>query len=126
MKVFVYGTLKLGGMFSEKFLPLRISSERATLENFAMFSIRGYYPGIVFSEGGVVHGEVHEYQHGEAVLAEMDRIEGCGGKNKKDNLYNRYPQTVKLNYGKEVIAQVYIFNGSVAGFKKIESGEWKI
>lgn len=123
-KVFVYGTLKEGGYFARMFNNVRINSRRATT-NGKMFSVNGRFPTVNFEMPGTVIGEIHEYNHPEEVIAEMDRIEGYSGTNSPRNLYNR----IKINVAvdgcvEEAIA--YQYNGDVSDFDEITNGEWDI
>ena len=129
-KFFVYGTLKEGGYFAKSFDTVRKSAQKATLAKHDLFRIGGgassWFPGIVPGEGTVI-GEVHEYDHTEQVLEEMDRIEGYNKKQPERSFYMREIKEVELDDGTKVRAYVYIFNNEIPKhYEKVESGDWEI
>ncbi|WP_448583996.1 gamma-glutamylcyclotransferase family protein [Thermocrinis sp.] len=112
--LFVYGTLRAGeirhGLIQHcEFLGL------AYAEGYDLYLIYKF-PGMVPGSGRVV-GEV--YRVSEKALQALDWIEGV------PNLYRRELIKVKLATGEELETYTYIYNGSVEGFKKIPSGDWK-
>lgn len=125
VKIFVYGTLKVGGFFAHRFDRVRLSSVEATLYDHALYDL-GSFPGVVSSHNGTVHGEVHTFSHGEEVLAKMDYIERYNPHKEKSSLYVRQITTVQTPAGpKEVY--LYVFNQPLpAGAKKIMNGIWEI
>lgn len=123
-KVFVYGTLKEGGYFARMFNNVRVSSRKATTSG-KMFSVQGRFPTVNFAMPGTVIGEIHEYNHPDEVIAEMDRIEGYSGTNNASNLYNRIKINVDVDGGVEE-AIAYQYNGDVTDFDEIPTGEWDI
>ncbi len=124
-KVFVYGTLKVGGHFATRFDHVRLSSRPVSI-NGCMFSVQDRFPTVDFTKDGTVIGEVHEYDQPNHVIAMMDQIEGYGGEDVVDNLYNRVTIQVPSENGgvEEVIA--YSFNGNTEQFAAVDSGEWDI
>ena len=127
-KVFVYGTLKVGGYYAENFDRVRVSSRRATLKG-EMFSFINF-PGISLDGDNTIIGEIHEYDEITSVMKVLDKIEGCSGKvGKKDDLYNREVTQVTTSTGKEH-AWVYTINvknrDMLASSDIVESGEWII
>lgn len=89
-KVFVYGTLKVGGAFASRFDDFRISSKRAVAKG-SMYDLGGC-PAAHFWDEGEIVGEIHEYINPNKVLRHFDRIEGYQ-KGREYNLYNR----IKIN-----------------------------
>lgn len=121
---FVYGTLKKGGHFASQFDDYRVKSLEATIENCALFNL-GWFPCIQYSEGSVVHGELHEYKHPDIVRATMDRIEGYSG-NPEIDLYTRKRAVVCTAEG-EFEAFVYEFAAKLPPHaKKVECGVWEL
>lgn len=119
---FVYGTLKVGGVFAEHFDIYRLSAEKATLNNMDLYNI-GWFPGILPGKGTVV-GELHEYREPDIVLEHMDQIEGYN--RDKDDLFIRKSRSVVTETGKNVEATVYIFNGTNVPTDLIKSGVWDL
>ena len=120
MKVFVYGTLKVGGRFSVHVDEMREEVVPHTLHGYEMYSINGMYPAI--KEGdGTVYGEIHTLD--EKALPILDRIEGYNVGNKEGSLYLR--ETILVE-GEEVY--VYVFNDKeyLDRCEKIINGIWEI
>ena len=125
-KVFVYGTLKVGGHFAANFNGVRLSSKKATILG-TMFSIDGRFPGVVLEGDTIIQGEIHEYDQFKQVLQGLDSIEGYSVRGEKDhNLYNRSIITANAEDGEEVDVWVYTFNQATDGYDEVESGEWVI
>lgn len=119
---FVYGTLKIGGVFAKHFDEYRLSSEKATLKDMDLYKV-GWFPGILPGKGSVI-GELHKYKEPDAVLKHMDRIEGYNGN--ENDLFKREHKTVITASGKEVEAIVYVYNNDPASMKMIENGVWDL
>ena len=125
MYFFVYGTLKVGGYFAKYLYTYRTTSEVAILKGFDLHDLRNF-PGIVPGLGEV-KGEIHTYMREEAVLREMDRIEGYDEENPTGSLFIRHKGKVTTENGEEVDAWFYEFNqGLPTGAKKIPDGVWDI
>jgi len=112
--LFVYGTLKRGGsrhwiLDGFPFLG------RAKAKGFVLYDL-GPYPAMVPGPG-MVYGEVYEVS--EEILNALDWVEGV------PVLYRRKLIEVVFEDGLSLKAWAYIYNGSVKGFPRIESGEWK-
>lgn len=117
---FVYGTLKIGGVYAKHFDKFRVSSKSATINNMNLYKI-GYFPGVI-PGNGVVVGELHEYKNPEIVTTYMDQIEGYDGS--KQSLFRREYRTVVTKSGKKVKANVYIYNYKASCTKQINNGIW--
>jgi gamma-glutamylcyclotransferase (GGCT)/AIG2-like uncharacterized protein YtfP len=117
---FVYGTLKEGGCFAKDFDKFRVSSEKAKIDNMALYKV-GWFPGIIPGNGSV-EGELHEYKNVDMVTQIMNRIEGCSGS--KSDLFRCERHNVMTVSGKEIEANVYIFNQETKHAKLIENGIW--
>lgn len=135
---FVYGTLKIGGYYANDFDKFRISSEKATINNMNLYKI-SYYPGMLPGIG-IVTGELHKYKNPKIVTQLMDRIEGYKPKLKPEfSLFKRKRMIVITETGKEIEANLYIYNYKITGkeikynyeyqikeVKLIENGIWNI
>lgn len=128
-QVFVYGTLKVGGYFAERFNHLRLNSKNATIKG-ALLDL-GDFPGIKTEVDGQVHGEIHEYNDFENVVYEMDLIEGYSGPN-RHNLFNRIKVIATDDSEEAVETEVIAYEfaqelpGEVIERYRVESGIWQI
>lgn len=124
MKVFVYGTLKVGGRFSEILDKYRVDAKKARVDGFDLLDL-GWFPGAIVGNG-YIYGEIHKYKNQEAVLKILDRIEGYDPRDRSNSLYTRQYVKVEMANGKTEDAIMYVFNRSVKHPKKIKSGVWEI
>lgn len=121
---FVYGTLKVGGYFAEQFDKFRVSSVKAEVEGYDLYSL-GSFPGIKPGQGKVI-GELHEYKDPERVTRSMDSIEGYQPEI-KDGMYLRRRVVTKTESGENKEANIYVFNLKVPErAKKLTSGIWEL
>ena len=125
LKVFVYGTLKVGGRNAKPYDKVRVSSKEAfTLGH--LFDVNGSFPAATFGrEKGIIFGEIHEYSDPEKTLSRLNRLEGCRGENNPENLYNCKTIEVFIG-GKAENCLAYEFNRSVNHYRHIRSGVWEI
>ncbi|OAT27705.1 uncharacterized UPF0131 family protein [Buttiauxella brennerae ATCC 51605] len=79
------------------------------VENYALYSL-GHYPGVVPGEGAVA-GEV--YRIDASTLSELDALRTKGGEYKR--------QLIQTPFGS---AWMYVYQRSVEGLTRIESGDW--
>ena len=117
-KVFVYGTLKVGGYFAMKFNESRKKVKQGTVkaELWGDKNFRSY-PMMQHGEG-VVHGELHEYDGDiNSLIDDMDHIEGYRWHDPENSLFKRELITVTLDDGSEEQAWAYFFNGFPSGEK---------
>lgn len=127
MRIFTYGTLKVGGILSHAFDTIRGEVIAATLNNYNLYDL-GAFPGILPGDGRV-HGEIHTYnEHKEEVLIAMDQIEGYDTNSEGDSLYLRRKVNVITDDNKEVEVYVYIFNQDIETYEAdiIEDGIWPV
>lgn len=130
-KVFVYGTLKVGGRFdSGEIRANRRTKSDGIIRGFKMIDL-GSFPGIVDSdsENDVVRGELHEFDNLPAVMERLDMIEGYSEKDIKNSLYTREVLEVEdKTTGKKVLAYAYKFNQlkKVGNFRIVKDGNWKL
>jgi gamma-glutamylcyclotransferase (GGCT)/AIG2-like uncharacterized protein YtfP len=126
IKVFVYGTLKVGGVLSYQVSDFLIDTKAATTTG-KMFNVRGSYPAVIFDNtAGPIIGEIHTYEKPNYVLRVLDSIEGCNGNTHPNNLYNRKTITVKDTSGEEHECFAYEFARNVDTFEHIEEGLWPV
>ena len=124
LKIFVYGTLKVGGHFARRFNDQRVKSKRGTIKG-TMFNIGGNFPGVVLNGKNTITGEVHEYSDGKNVESELDRIEGFYAEGHKNNMYNKRKVEVETEDGKEECI-MYEFAYSTDAAKEVTTGIWEI
>ncbi|MGD9160890.1 MAG: gamma-glutamylcyclotransferase [Desulfobacteraceae bacterium] len=126
-KVFVYGTLKVGGRFDYPvFSKARKKVEEAVIKG-SLYSL-GSFPTVKIKEKGQVHGEVHTFSPDDmaVVMSRMDSIEGYNAECPEKGLYNRHQVKAKLPDGSVTTVWVYEYNGPVTKAERIESGVWEI
>ncbi len=124
LKVFVYGTLKKGGVFSKRFDKNREKVKIGKIKG-TMFSINNSFPGVVLNGKTIITGEVHEYSNAEEVERSLDNIEGFAGLEDPSNLYNKEIVEVETEDGTE-ICKMYTFARNLNNYSKIDSGVWEI
>ncbi|MBV5347486.1 gamma-glutamylcyclotransferase [bacterium] len=124
LKVFVYGTLKVGGGFAHRFDKFRVSTKPGKITG-TMFNIFNSYPGVVLKGDTIIKGEVHEYVNAAAVEKALDMIEGFRGEGHTGNLYNKSKVVVNTNDGEEECF-MYEYARNTSDIKKVEEGEWQI
>ena len=124
-KVFVYGTLKVGGVFSKYVEDELTSAIGATIEG-TMFNVHDSYPAVIFKGKTKLVGELQEFNDITQVLKICDRIEGFRGEGSQVNLYNRVKVIVTTENDEEVECYAYEFNRSPDTLKKVHSGIWEI
>ena len=123
-KVFVYGTLKVGGHYAFAVDDFRKSVKKAMTKG-KMYSINGMFPGLVADDSTEVQGELHTYE--VAALKILDNIEGYRAhRAPEENLYQRVEAKVTTEEGKKEKAFVYLFNHNVANYDEVKSGVWPI
>jgi len=71
-------------------------------------------------EGGVVHGELYQYEHLERAIPLLDEIELEG------TMYKRIMLTATLADGRHVEAVTYLYNVSVRSCTHIPSGDYRV
>jgi gamma-glutamylcyclotransferase (GGCT)/AIG2-like uncharacterized protein YtfP len=124
VKIFVYGTLKIDGCYSEQLDKYRHSSEIATLRG-TLFNAE-YFPALIEKGNNIIYGELHVYKSPKIVLSIIDRIEGFIGKKSEKNLYIRKKTEVQPKNSNKCSAYVYFFAHNTNKMEQIEDGKWKI
>lgn len=123
LKVFVYGTLKVGGRFSKRFDSVRTSVKIGSIKG-TLYDL-GSFPGIKLNSNNTIIGEIHTYTQAEEIEKSLDRIEGYFGEDHPHNLYNKKEVEVVTDNGIE-ICKVYEFAKDVEKFTEIKEGIWKV
>jgi len=122
--VFFYGTLMSGfkrpgrERIDSKLAPLGRGSIRA-----ALFDM-GLYPAAVPAADAQVTGELHQMIDCDAVLHELDEIEGFRPEEPDTSLYLRAETAVTLEDGRTEMAWTYFYNAPLGGAPRIESGDY--
>ncbi len=124
--LFVYGTLRrtVGGVMHERLL------RRSQFVRCATFQGRLYlvadYPGAVSSShpSDVVHGEVYRLLDPQPLWSELDQYEGSVGETPEQKEYVRGIHQVVLRGGDSLSAWVYVYNRSIQGLPRLESGDF--
>lgn len=124
LKIFVYGTLKVGGAFAHRFDKFRQSTKSGRIRG-TMFNVFDSYPGLKLSGDTTIKGEVHEYTNAKEVEQALDRIEGYLGLNNARNLYDKRTVLVETDDGTEECI-VYEFARETTQLKEVTAGEWVI
>lgn len=84
----------------------------------------GRYPGLVpDSQGGGVQGDVYRLRHHRALLAALNRYEGCGPRMPRPREYRR--EAVQVRRGRRRLwAWIYVYNRPVAGLRVVPGGDY--
>ena len=124
--LFVYGTLMRG--FDHPMA--RLLSANADFVGEARCRGRLYlvkhYPGLVLSDdpADIVHGEVYRLRAPDELLREFDMYEACGEGFAPPTEYLRQMLPVTRADGGSSDAWTYVYNWSVDGLPRIESGRF--
>jgi len=122
--VFFYGTLMSGfkrrgrDRIDAKLIPVGRGWIHA-----ALFDL-GLYPGAIPASDTKVWGEVHRMTDSDAVLRELDLIEGYTASEPDTSLYMRSQTPVTLEDGRLETAWTYFYNAPLGGAQRIESGDY--
>ena len=124
--LFVFGTLLSG---YDHPMARRLSAE-AELVGAArcrggLYLVR-HYPGMVLSDDATdeVHGEVFRMRNPDALLAVLDKYEGCAPGAAEPTEYVRKQVTVTLDDNRTIEAWTYVYNWPVDALPRITSGKF--
>jgi gamma-glutamylcyclotransferase (GGCT)/AIG2-like uncharacterized protein YtfP len=122
--VFFYGTLMSGFRRPgrQRLEPVLSSQGRGSIAA-ALFDL-GLYPAAIPASDSRVYGEVHRMADPEAVLSELDDIEGYRSEEPDSCLYRRVETPVTLDDGRVAPAWVYFYNAPLGRAERIESGDY--
>ena len=124
--LFVYGTLRK----DTQSVMHRVLSDNSDLIQKGTFRGKlfmfGGYPGVVPSSDpeDIVYGEVYRLKDADSILAILDAYEGCSQDSIQPTEYVRKKVDITLNTESCVKAWIYIFNQSIKGLQRIESGDF--
>ena len=121
--LFTYGTL-MRGHRSHAILEPRVRWDHgpARLDGAALVQI-DWYPGLVLSGEGAVHGELYEVDDVANLLQELDIYEDFMGYDHPDSLYRRSLVEVASDAG-STLAWAYIYLGDPGSLPLVSSGRW--
>ena len=125
--LFVYGTLRKaqdGGQhpfLRDQAIFIDLATVKGTL-----FHVAGY-PGAIITpshKNHPIHGEVYRLLNPALTLQILDDYEECSERFPKPHEYRRIQQRVTLETGESMQAWVYVYQRSITGLKRIESGDY--
>ena len=122
--VFFYGTLMSGFKRAGR---ARIDSKLVPLGRgwmSAMLFDLGIYPAAIPAADSRVWGETHRMLDREAVLAELDEIEGFRPNQPDTSLYRRVETPITFEDGHVELAWAYFYNAPLGQAQRIESGDY--
>lgn len=121
--IFAYGTLMRGERSHDLLAPrVRRSLGTAQVTGASLVHI-DWYPGLVLSDQGLVHGEVYELESIDTTLQELDAYEDFFGYERDDSLYRRSLVVAATSTGPR-LAWTYVYLGDARAFPLISSGRW--
>jgi gamma-glutamylcyclotransferase (GGCT)/AIG2-like uncharacterized protein YtfP len=122
--VFFYGTLMSGfkrpgrERLDSKLAPVGHGSIHA-----ALFDV-GLYPAAIPASDAFVQGELYRMSDADAVLRDLDAIEGFRPEQPDASLYMRLETRVTLVDGRTESAWTYFYNAPLGSAPRIESGDY--
>lgn len=118
--VFVYGTLRKGGVYHRYLATSRFVGEAVTP---GFMRDHGRFPIAYFGGGGFIKGEV--YQVNSQTLGRLDSLEGFDSDHPERSFYIRRKICVKLmDNGDVENVWAYEFRQDVSALPIVESGDW--
>jgi len=121
--IFTYGTLMQGRRSHDLLAPrVRRAHGSAHVLGASLIHI-DWYPGLVLSDEGSVHGELYELDDIAMMLAELDSYEDFSGYDDGGSLYRRSLVNAVAASG-STLAWTYIYLGDAEAFPLIPSGRW--
>ncbi len=122
--VFFYGTLMSGFrrpgrmQLDRQLRPVGHGWIHATLFDL------GIYPAAIPADDARVWGEVHQMLDSDAVLRELDEIEGYSASEPDTSLYTRGVTPLTFEDGRVAPVWVYFYNAPLGRAPRIESGDY--
>ncbi len=124
--LFVYGTLaREAGHEIHEHLARDADYVGEGYFNGRLYSV-AHYPGAIASTAPAdkVFGELYRLNKSDELLLHLDAYEGCGPNDPPPTLYVRQVTTVHVEGAEPVEAWIYLYNGPVAGLRRIRSGRF--
>lgn len=123
-RLFVYGTLMRGERLAPSLAALNPRDIEPATTTGTLFDL-GDYPGLVLAGEDLVRGELVTLPDPEAAFAVLDEIEGFGGDDAPDNLYERRTVTVVTSGGLSIKCWTYVYAAEMVAAVRIASGDWR-
>jgi gamma-glutamylcyclotransferase (GGCT)/AIG2-like uncharacterized protein YtfP len=122
--VFFYGTLMSGFERPRRSLTDKMLRPEGRGSIYARLFDLGIYPAAVPWADHNVRGEVHRMLDPEAVLVQLDEIEGFRPGEPDASLYTRVETPVTFDDGHGAPAWAYFYNAPLGRAPRIESGDY--
>jgi gamma-glutamylcyclotransferase (GGCT)/AIG2-like uncharacterized protein YtfP len=122
--VFFYGTLMSGfERPGRSRIDPQLTAQGRGWIRASLFDL-GIYPAAIPSDDGKVWGEVHRMADIDAVLGELDVIEGYRPAQPDASLYTRVETVVTFEDGRTAPAWAYFYNAPLGRAQQIASGDY--
>jgi gamma-glutamylcyclotransferase (GGCT)/AIG2-like uncharacterized protein YtfP len=122
--VFFYGTLMSGFERPGRArIDAHLTPQGRAWIHASLFDL-GIYPAAIPSAEDRVWGEVHRMTNVDAVLAELDGVEGFRPSEPEASLYRRVETIVTFEDGRAATAWAYFYNAPLGRAQRIESGDY--
>jgi gamma-glutamylcyclotransferase (GGCT)/AIG2-like uncharacterized protein YtfP len=122
--LFAYGTL-MRGQRSHGLLAPHVRREHGPARVVGATLVQiDWYPGLVLSDGGAVHGELFEVEAIDGLLHELDAYEDFSGYDRPGSLYRRSLVSALTNAG-STLSWTYVYLGDRSAFAPISTGRWE-
>lgn len=124
MKVFVYGTLKRGGVLHNNLKRCKYLGVDK-IPNFTMFKM-GWFPAVIPTKDSRenVYGEVYEIN--QSVLNQLDAIEGKGVLYNRTKVVTKFGDAMIYVYSKENNTRTWNYPKVPHGYFIIENKNWNV
>lgn len=124
--LFVYGTLRQGFPGAMARWLQRKGRYLGTGWCRGQLFDRGAYPVMAAPKRGeeIVHGDLYLLENAEAILARLDRYEGCSRSARPPGEYYRTRLAVTLDGGSVLQAWAYIYRYPTRGLRRITDGDY--
>ena len=122
--VFFYGTLMSGfERPGRSRIDPHLTPQGRGFIRASLFDL-GIYPAAIPSSDDRVWGEVHRMANIDAVLGELDAIEGYRPAEPDASLYTRVETAVTFEDGRTAFAWAYFYNAPLGRAQRIASGDY--
>ena len=121
--IFTYGTLMSGERNHDLLASQVVRAYGPARVTGASLVYIDWYPGLVLSDDGSVHGELYEVDDIETSLEALDAYEDFLGYGTEGSLYRRSLVSAVASDG-ATLAWTYVFLGDASAFPLISSGRW--